>query len=379
MAARRGVTEQRAGAESPPARPATHPHLEALAREARPAGSKAEERARGYASRELERLGFSISREVFTFSDIPGRYGTPIGGALAALTVLAAACAGLCGRDPVVAMSALAGGLVLLGIFTRFMLDPAALAMPWMRAESCNLVATRGSGDPTVWLMAHLDSKSQPVSSLVRGAGIVTLLAAIAVAIGAAAWQLDGHDAGFAWLVAVGFALFGGIPVAASVVGVTSNGAVDNASGVAAVLAAAAMLEPRARVGVVLTSAEELGLAGARAWTTTRTAGVALNCDGVDDEGDVTIMYSARRPERLLETIAAHLSAGTRVRRMPVALLTDSVALADRRWQAITVSRGSFATLRRVHTAGDDLAAMTGRGIPEVATLLARASEALAR
>jgi hypothetical protein len=64
---------------------------------------------------------------------------------------------------------------------------------------------------------------------------------------------------------------------------------------------------------------------------------------------------------------------------MPLGLLTDSVALADRGWTTATVSRGSFATLRRVHTPADSLAALRGDGTDEVASLLARAAEALAR
>jgi hypothetical protein len=63
---------------------------------------------------------------------------------------------------------------------------------------------------------------------------------------------------------------------------------------------------------------------------------------------------------------------------MLLGLATDSVALAERGWTTLTVSRGSFATLRRVHTASDSLAMLRGDGIDEVATLLARAVEALA-
>jgi hypothetical protein len=165
----------------------------------------------------------------------------------------------------------------------------------------------------------------------------------------------------------------------ASVVGARSDGAVDNASGVAAVLAAAAALPSACAVGVLLPSAEELGLAGARAWARTRAPGTALNCDGVDDDGEVTVMYHGRRPVGLIEAILGAARAPLRVRRMPLGLLTDSVALADRGWTTVTVSRGSFATLRRVHTPADSLAALRGHGIDEVASLLARAAEALAR
>jgi hypothetical protein len=63
---------------------------------------------------------------------------------------------------------------------------------------------------------------------------------------------------------------------------------------------------------------------------------------------------------------------------MPPGLLTDSTALAAAGWQAVTVSHGSLATLRRVHTSRDSLAALRGTAIDDVAGILARAAEALA-
>jgi hypothetical protein len=104
----------------------------------------------------------------------------------------------------------------------------------------------------------------------------------------------------------------------------------------------------------------------------------AINCDGVDDQGALTIMYSGRMPDSLLYTLRGLAPAPLRVRRMPPGLLTDSVAFAERGWNTVTVSRGSFATLRRVHTPSDSLANLRGDGIDDVAILLARAVEALA-
>jgi hypothetical protein len=43
------------------------------------------------------------------------------------------------------------------------------------------------------------------------------------------------------------------------------------------------------------------------------------------------------------------------------------------------VSRGSLASLRRVHTRSDSLQRLRGDGIPGTARALARAAEALAR
>lgn len=353
-------------------------HLAVIGRQPRPAGSAGEAQARDYAERVLEDAGFTVSREPFDYSRFPGRYGTPIGGALATATVLTAAAFGLAGSPPTALGALLLGGLAVAA-FAKAMLGDAVVTLPVQRAWGENLVATWGTETPHVWLVAHLDSKSQPVPSLVRIAGVGLVACALVLALAAALLQLAALPHRMAWWGAVVLVLLGGPPVIASVVGTRSDGAVDNASGVAAVLAAAVSVRPETMFGVLLPSAEELGLAGARAWARAgRRPGTALNCDGVDDAGELTIMYSGAAPTPLIQSLQALAPQPPRVRRMPLGLLTDSVALADCGWATVTVSRGSLATLSRVHSPGDSLAALRGDAIDDVATLLARAVEALA-
>jgi len=353
-------------------------HLAALAREPRPAGSDAEERARRHAEQVLGEAGFTVAREPFSYSAFPGRYGTPIGGALGALTVMTAAWQGLGRHSGGGALAALVIGVLVVVAFARSMLGDAVLTVPLLRATSVNLVATRPGVTPRAWLVAHLDSKSQPVPSLARVAGVTLLVAALVLALLATALQLTSFPHRTAWWAAVAAALLGAGPVLASVVGARSPGALDNASGVSAVLAAAERLNADAAVGVLLPSAEELGLAGARAWVRGKAPGVALNCDGVDDEGELMIMHDSNSPADVIDVILATAARPPRVRRMPLGLLTDSVALTDAGWRAVTLSRGSLASLRRVHTPQDSLAALRGDGVDEMADLLARAAEALA-
>jgi Zn-dependent M28 family amino/carboxypeptidase len=158
-----------------------------------------------------------------------------------------------------------------------------------------------------------------------------------------------------------------------------SHGALDNASGVAAVLLAAAEADPARPLGVLLTSAEELGLAGARAWAgawraSGRAPGVAVNCDGVDDAGRLTAMYSGARPEALARAVAgddAGSDAGAAsVRRLLPGILVDAVALADAGWRTITVSRGTLGTLGRIHTPRDTADRLVGSGIADAARLM---------
>src|SRR5678816_3539860 len=90
------------------------------------------------------------------------------------------------------------------------------------------------------WIIAHLDSKSQPVPILVRAAGITLLGAVWLGAMVVALAQLIGPGGGSTVWNAVGvLAVLGAAPVIATTVGSRSPGALDNASGVATVLAAA--------------------------------------------------------------------------------------------------------------------------------------------
>jgi hypothetical protein len=141
------------------------------------------------------------------------------------------------------------------------------------------------------------------------------------------------------------------------------------------------MLDPASAVGILIPSAEELGLAGARAWVRAnqRERALVLNCDGVDDQGELTLMYTRRKPDTIVNAVRHAAGGDVRVLRMPPGLLLDSVAFADTGWDAVTVSYGSMQTLARVHTRADSLDNVRGDSIGTVAGVLARAAEALAR
>lgn len=360
--------------------PSALAHLQVLAASGRPAGSASEAAARHYAQEQLAELGFSVHEVPFEYSAFPGRMATPtVGVALALTLVMSAASALLGAQRPGVAV--LLAGLVVTAVFVRRMLGDGVLDVPWMRRRGVNLVATRGSATPSVWLVAHLDSKSQPIPSAARVVAVVVLAVVVLLGLGAALLTLAGNAPRQLWWIILVAGGLGALPVIASVVGNHSDGAVDNASGVAAVLCAAALVGPDVRFGVLFSSAEELGLAGARAFVRAREAGVALNCDGVDDGGALVIMHNGAVPRRVVSAMASVEDAdliGKRVRRMPLGLLTDSTAFAAAGWESVTVSHGSLATLCRVHTPDDSLARLRGLKIGEVATLLARAVEALA-
>src|SRR5688500_7066464 len=145
-----------------------------LAHAPRPAGGEAESTARAYCAARLRAAGFSIREEPFTYSAFVGRWGTPVAGVVALAILLSAVMAGRGGAPGTALLLLALGGVVLAGA-ARSLARDGVLAFPAQRSTSVNLVATRGAGTPVVWLMAHLDSKSQPIPILVRAIGITVL------------------------------------------------------------------------------------------------------------------------------------------------------------------------------------------------------------
>jgi hypothetical protein len=329
----------------------------------------------------LRNLGFVVTSEPFEYSAFPGKYGTSAAGAIAAVSVLVTFWLAVVEGAIIAASIAFGAGLLLLVLFAWTMLGDGVLELPWLRSTGHNLVARRGAAPPSVWLVAHVDSKSQPLPMVGRIAGIAMLaLGVVLTGIALALTLGTGSSRTVLWIICAVLAAVAGRAVAASVVRNDSYGAVDNASGVAAVLSAAALVDPTAAVGVLISSAEELGLAGARAWVRAHAdeRAIVVNCDGVDDQGELTLMYTRARPESIVA--AVQRAAGeVRAVRMPPGMLLDSVAFASAGWTAATLSHGSMHTLRRVHTRHDTLAELKGTQVDPMAWVLARTAEALAR
>lgn len=254
-----------------------------------------------------------------------------------------------------------------------------------------NIVATR-SAHPVCWLVAHSDSKGQRVSLrgrvvafAVLGLGVAGMAVCVIVRVGGplpvgvvAPWIL--------------LALAGGGAMALSWSAGDSPGAVDNASGIIAVLVAAELARDGLDVGVLITGAEEYGMEGARAWT---AAGgvrgtVFVNFDGLDERGAFNLMRhdppagrtapGAVSAAAVFDAVAAALEASghpLRRSRLPLGIFVDGSVLARAGMVGVTVSRGDWQTLSVVHT-GRDTADRTGtRSAVEAGRLVHQALDAL--
>ena len=227
--------------------------------------------------------------------------------------------------------------------------------------QGVNLIATRPSGRParpSVWLVAHYDSKGQPISMALRLAGVVALVA------GLVGLLLDPA-------LAVALLAAGAIVLSQNRVTDNSPGAVDNASAVIAVLMTLDHLPHATDVGVIFPDAEELGLIGARALAAERAgllAGAAVvNLDGLDDIGrPIAFLH---RPGPIGQAVARELGA-THAPWLPV--LVDGIALAGAAAECVTILKGNWRTARIVHTPRDRAERLSLAGARQVAEGLAR-------
>jgi peptidase M28-like protein len=346
-------------------------HLDALGQRPRPAGSPAAASAQEYCATQLRAAGFAIAKRPFSFSALPGRFGAPILGALG--WILAAETA----RTDDYRIAILMTQLGILAA-TTFLASRWASRLPLLTERGENLEAVRGN-NPRIWLVAHIDSKSQPVSTAVRTLGASLLAAAMFIA----PFQLlvDQYVRGRSLApIVVVCASLGGLILVASIVQSASDGAVDNASGVAAVLEAATLVDPEVPLGVLITDAEELALGGARDWVRGREPGIAINCDTIDDEGPFRIMDYGMVFGATVPALAVAQAGGVDVKlTSPLrGILTDSAAFKAANWATVTLSRGTLRTLNRIHTRRDGLQSMRGTGITAAARILAGIVEELA-
>ena len=225
--------------------------------------------------------------------------------------------------------------------------------------QGVNLIARRPGTAPRVWLVAHYDSKGQPISMAVRLAG------AMAFVLGALGLLITLGPA-LALLVA------GGIVLSRNRVTDASPGAVDNASALVAAFIALDVVPHHIDMGVVFPDAEELGLLGARALVAERgplLAGAAVvNLDGLDDRGRPIAVVHRRGP---VADAVVHQLGAWRARWMPV--VVDGIVLARAARECVTIMRGDWRTAWIVHTPGDVAERLTLTGAREVAQGVARA------
>ncbi len=331
----------------------------------------------------LDAMGFEVERAAFTASPQPLVAASIAGAALGWVAL---------GIAPLLVIPVPGWPVAVMGVAALALVALLAqgvgaghLSIAGGEVPAVSLVARRGA--PALWLVAHSDSKSQRLSLRGRVLATVALGLGTVGLVGLLGWRLAGPLPWWAVLPAVALSLVGGAALSLGAPRNGSPGAVDNATGVVAALVAAESLADRRDVGVLVTGAEEFGMAGARAWVEQGGPGGAfVNFDGVDGRGAFRLTPHRARgasgsplTERAVRGALtdAFAAAGARVARgnLPIGTFVDGMVLGRAGMAGVTVSRGDWHTLGVVHTARDsadrvDLAAAIEAG--RVAAVAAR-------
>lgn len=383
----------------------------------RQAGSDAERRAADLVAERFAALGLAVAREPFHASPAAiGRFKILLHGGGAVLG--AAACAAAV-ASPAFGAALGAGTLLLLARATRWSrcLERAFDSGP--QIESQNIVARRPArGDrenagarahnaasdasdaaaPHIVVLAHVDSKSMRWPTFVPA----TLLLVAALTIGACtAWSIltalglaspiiPAAGAAAAALVTVSLAL--GL---LNSPGNESPGAMDNASGIAVLLALAESLSRDERLVAadltfLATGAEEIGLAGAMRWTQRhareypRDSTLFINIDSagvgstlllMDAHGRKIVAQDARggptlRVAELARRVASQEKIPLRIVPSILGVGVDTMPIAARGFNTVTILGDVLGPAsRRIHTPRDTILHLHEAGLARAATL----------
>jgi len=229
--------------------------------------------------------------------------------------------------------------------------------------STANITAVKRA-DPRVWLVAHSDSKVQRSSLATRMVAVrLVEVGALLLALSGAFGSLKAHRAVLTAGTVLGAALAvaGGAVLATAGIDDGSPGAIDNATGIVAALAAAKQLGDRDDVGILITGAEELAMAGARQWVRDGACGrLFVNFDGVDGRGRYVLSVHRGASPGSARTLASRLrdTLGREdariVKYITFGMFVDGMILAKAGLAGVTVQRGTFAgTAGVAHTPRD--------------------------
>lgn len=349
----------------------------------RAAGTAGDVRAREWLLDALRARGYDPVERRFRYSLQQPLARMRTGLLLLSIGVVLTALAGSVWGWPAIVVLAVCGGLGLWDLRRAFFDDESFALDDRQDAEleTQNISVKLGaSSSRRVVLVAHLDSKSQNISFLVRGAlasvaVLGTSMLPLCLRLDPPLWTILGPIAAAISLRALGRLSFEN----------ESPGALDNAASVAVVLEVLARLKqaPLAYTEVIalFTGAEEHAMAGARVaardhaavWKNGET--LVINHDGVGAPGAVGVAGKGSVVRGALRELSA---AGRPARRimLPLGTGTDAMPLgaAGLKVVTMTTARLSKAVLA-IHTTRDVAANL------DVAALAAAAdvTEALAR
>lgn len=323
-------------------------------------------------------LGYEVTEQPFRF--LPGALKAfPLLGAglvwlaLLQLPLLLSTTVPSVGAIIVWVTSALALGLLAWRI-------GSGLPMPGAEErEDANLIVRRPGAAVRRWIVAHIDTKAQGHSMAGRlvAAWLLVLAGSVHTVLALYRWLTNG-PVNQNWVIsAMLLSVVAGALAARGRLRGGSPGARDNGTGVLAALVTAEQNRDDA-VGFIFTGAEEFGLVGARILArgdTVTAESSVINLDTLDQRGPFWVVHHDAAGAALAASFSgANFVPGQphRIRRLPLGILTDSVAFSRRGIAAVTLARLDWTTLTLLHTANDSADGLETATAERVGTYLAQ-------
>ena len=354
-------------------------HVKAIAFP-RGVGSTGETAAREYIVRHFRDLGLHVVREPFHFTKFPAEVLPRL--VCAIFTPLVFMVPWLGERFSIQMCLLCLGSLAVAMALTRWQQPLEKLYDVGKKWRSENVIATNDvpqtADAPTLIFVAHYDSKSQVLPIAVRAAaygiaiaGLISLTGFILVQLLFQFWPPNA--------VLWGIASVSGFCLLLLQFNFTQNrspGGFDNASGIGVLLELArAGMSQKSRCIFLATGAEEYGMCGALRYIQRRSCTMhpierlakdektfVINLDGLGVGNSVNVITrygipptrTARKLAEALRASGEALGIKTRERYFPIGVGFDSIPIASRGFEAVTLTSGDVGKVAlKVHSKHD--------------------------
>ena len=354
-------------------------HVKAIAFP-RGVGSTGETAAREYIVRHFRDLGLHVVREPFHFTKFPAEVLPRL--ACAIFTPLVFMVPWLGERFSIHMCLLCLGSLAVAMALTRWQQPLEKLYDVGKKWRSENVIATNDvpqtADAPTLIFVAHYDSKSQVLPIAVRAvaygiaiAGLISLTGFILVQLLFQFWPPNA--------VLWGIASVSGFCLLLLQFNFTQNrspGGFDNASGIGVLLELARVgMSQKRRCIFLATGAEEYGMCGALRYIQRRSCTMhpierlakdektfVINLDGLGVGNSVNVITrygipptrTARKLAEALRASGEALGIKTRERYFPIGVGFDSIPIASRGFEAVTLTSGDVGKVAlKVHSKHD--------------------------
>lgn len=354
-------------------------HVKAIAFP-RGVGSTGETAAREYIVRHFRDLGLHVVREPFHFTKFPAEVLPRL--VCAIFTPLVFMVPWLGERFSIHMCLLCLGSLAVAMALTRWQQPLEKLYDVGKKWRSENVIATNDvpqtADAPTLIFVAHYDSKSQVLPIAVRAvaygiaiAGLISLTGFILVQLLFQFWPPNA--------VLWGIASVSGLCLLLLQFNFTQNrspGGFDNASGIGVLLELArAGMSQKSRCIFLATGAEEYGMCGALRYIQRRSCTMhpierlaknektfVINLDGLGVGNSVNVITrygipptrTARKLAEALRASGEALGIKTRERYFPIGVGFDSIPIASRGFEAVTLTSGDVGKVAlKVHSKHD--------------------------